>query len=177
MTTEPRFPIHPLAIRVALVSEPVTPYPRPIRRAQDIFDLLRDDARTWDRERFLTVALDSSHRILGLEEVSVGVLNSAPIHPREVFKGLILANAAAFIGVHNHPSGEPTPSLEDIAVTRKLREAGQLLGISLLDHIVLGRESFTSLCEEGCGIPWRCDFQMSISHSLMMNTTVTYGGR
>ena len=135
-----------------MLAEASAPYPQPIRQPRDIFDLLGDEARRWDRERFVTVALDSGHRILGLEEVSVGSLNTAPIHPREIFKALILANAAAFIGVHNHPSGEPTPSKEDIAVTRKLREAGELLGIPLLDHIILGRDGFTSLLE--CG-PWR----------------------
>src|SRR5262249_39787909 len=118
-----------------------------------IFDLLRDDARRWDRERFVTVALDTGHRILGLEEVSVGGLNSAPIYPREVFKGLILANAAAFIAVHNHPSGEATPSPQDIAVTKHLREAGELLGIKLLDHIILGHDCFTSLLEERGMLP------------------------
>ena len=152
MNRKPRLLFHPLTIRVGMLAEASTPYPQPIRQARDIFDLLRDEARRWDRERFVTVALDSGHRMLGLEEVSVGSLNTAPVHPREIFKALILANAAAFIGVHNHPSGEPTPSKEDIAVTRKLREAGELLGIPLLDHIILGRDRFTSLLE--CG-PWR----------------------
>ena len=134
-----------------MLAEASTPYPQPIRQPRDIFDLLRDEARSWDRERFVTVALDSGHRMLGLEEVSVGSLVAAPVHPREVFKALILANAAAFIGVHNHPSGEPTPSIEDIGLTQKLREAGELLCIRLLDHIILGRDRFTSLLE--CG-PW-----------------------
>ena len=132
-----------------MLAEAAAPYPRPIRRAEDIFDLLRDEARRWDRERFVTVALDNGHRMLGIEEVSVGSLSAAPVHPREVFKALILANAAAFIGVHNHPSGEPTPSTEDIAITNKLGEAGRLLGIPLLDHIILGRDRFTSLVEDG----------------------------
>lgn len=153
-TTEPRFPVHPLAIRVGLVAEAPPPYPRPIRQPRDIFDLLREDARTWDRERFITVALDATHRILGLEEVSVGGVTSAAVMPRDVFKGLILANATAFICVHNHPSGDPTPSDADHAVTCRLRDAGELLGIRLLDHIVLGGDGFTSLQETGamlCG--------------------------
>jgi DNA repair protein RadC len=145
MTTEPRFPIHPLAIRVGLVAEAPVPYPRPIREARDVFDLLREDANTWDRERFITVALDGRHCILGLEEVAVGTLNAAETHPREVFKALILVNAAAFIVVHNHPSGDPTPSPQDFTVTKKLREAGDLLGIRLLDHIVLGHDRYISL--------------------------------
>ena len=109
--------------------------------------------KTWDRERFVTIALDGAHRILGIEEVSVGCLNSAPVSPREVFKALILVNAAAFICVHNHPSGDPTPSKEDFRVTQKLREAGGLLDIRLLDHIVIGYDCFTSLQAEG-GLPW-----------------------
>jgi DNA repair protein RadC len=152
-TNEPRFPVHPLALRVGLVAEAPAPYPQPIRQPRDVFDLLREDARRWDRERFITVALDSAHRILGLEEVSVGGVTSAVVVPRDVFKGLILANAVAFICVHNHPSGDPTPSDADRLVTRKLREAGELLGVRLLDHIVLGRDSFTSLQEEG-GLLW-----------------------
>ncbi len=152
MNTEPRFPIHPLAVRVGFVTEPSAPYPRPIRQASDIYDLFRDEARSWDRERFVTLALDAGHRILGIEEVSVGCLTSAPIHPREVFKALILANAAAFIAVHNHPSGDATPSEADRAATRKLRDAGELLGIRLLDHIVLGHDGYTSLLESGAGL-------------------------
>lgn len=154
MTPEPRFPIHPLAVRVALVAEAPTPYPRPIREPREVFELLRDDVKTWDRERFLTIALDGSHRILGIEEVSVGCLTSAPIHPREVFKALILVNAAAFIVVHNHPSGDPTASDADRRVTGTLHEAGALLGITLLDHIIIGHERYTSLQQEGC-LPWR----------------------
>lgn len=148
-THELRFPLHPLAIRVALVAEPLAPYPRPIRSPRDIFDLFADDARRWDRERLVTIALDGSHRILGLEEVSVGTLNSAPVHPREIFKALILANAAAFIALHNHPTGDPKPSAEDMQATRVLREAGELLGIRLLDHIIIGHESYCSLQEQG----------------------------
>lgn len=152
-TTDPRFPVHPLAIRVGLVAEAPAPYPRPIREPREVFELLRDDVKTWDRERFLTLTLDGAHRILGIEEVSVGALTSAPVPPREVFKGLILVNAAAFVCVHNHPSGDPTPSSEDIAVTRKLREAGELLGIKLLDHLIIGHDRYRSLMEEGC-LPW-----------------------
>lgn len=149
---ETRPPLQALSIRVALIAEPAASYLSQIREAEDVLELLRHDARTWDRERFVTLALDSGNRLLGIEEVSVGNLNSAPVHPREVFKGLILANAAAFIGVHNHPSGYATPSAEDVAITRKLRDAGELLGIPLLDHVVLGHDTFVSLLAEHGGL-------------------------
>lgn len=135
-----------LVPRVALVGDAPRPYGEPITQPEHVWNLFRFDVASWDRERFLTLALDSRKRLLGVEEVSVGTLTASVVHPREVFKGLILANAESFICVHNHPSGDPEPSPEDFAVTRQLREAGVLLGIPLLDHVVLGHESFSSLC-------------------------------
>lgn len=135
-----------LVPRVALVGDVPTPYGEAITRPEDVWNLFKVDALSWDRERFLTLALDPRKRLLGVEEVSVGTLTSSVVHPREIFKALILANAESFIGVHNHPSGDPSPSPEDLAVTRKLKEAGEILGIPLLDHVVLGHESFCALC-------------------------------
>lgn len=135
--------------RVVLLGDLPTPYGEAITEPEHVWNLFKQDALTWDRERFLTLALDPRKRLLGVEEVSVGTLNSTIVHPREVFKGLILANAESFICVHNHPSGDPRPSPEDLAVTRQLKEVGQLLGIPLLDHVVLGHESFSSLCMRG----------------------------
>lgn len=135
-----------LVPRVALVGDVATPYGEAITRPEDVWNLFKDDALSWDRERFLTLALDPRKRLLGVEEVSVGTLTSSVVHPREIFKALILANAESFIGVHNHPSGDPTPSQEDLAVTRRLKEAGEILGIPLLDHVVLGHENFCALC-------------------------------
>lgn len=91
-----------------------------------------------DREEFLLVPLDGKNRALGFHVVSVGTLTASLVHPREVFKIVLLANAAAIILVHNHPSGDPTPSAEDIAITKRLQEAGDLLGIRILDHVVIG---------------------------------------
>ena len=142
-----------LAPRVQVVAvrdgEPVPYFGRPIRQAEEVFSLLKEDAALWDRERFLTLALDGRHRAIGLEEVSVGSMTASLIHPREVFKGLILANAAAFIAVHNHPSGDPAPSIEDREVTRRLKAAGELIGIPLLDHLVLATERFFSFASSG----------------------------
>ncbi|MEW9673574.1 RadC family protein [Ammoniphilus sp. 3BR4] len=85
----------------------------------------------------------------GVEKVSVGSLNSAIVDPREVFKAAILHNAASIIVGHNHPSGDPTPSREDLSVTNRLVEAGKILGIEVLDHLILGEERFQSLKESG----------------------------
>ena len=90
------------------------------------------------------------HRVLGLHTVSVGCLSSSLVHPREVFKPAILAGSAALLVAHNHPSGDPEPSAEDVALTRRLAAAGTLLGIELLDHLILGEAGrFVSLRERG----------------------------
>lgn len=93
--------------------------------------------------------LDGKNRLAGFNVVSIGSLTASLVHPREVFKAAILANAAAMIVVHNHPSGDPTPSAEDIAITQRLRQAGELLGISLLDHVVIGDDRYVSFADEG----------------------------
>jgi DNA repair protein RadC len=129
-------------VRLSLVRQPGEPYSQTLRDPAAVYRLLKHEAATWDREKFLTVMLDTSNRLLGIDEVSVGTLDSAPVHPREVFKALILANAAAFISVHNHPSGDPTPSNADIAITERLQSAGKLMGIPLLDHLILGVDSY-----------------------------------
>lgn len=136
-------------VRVELVRESEPMEPIPFRGAADIYALLREEAAVWDRERFVTLILDNKHRLIGVEEVSVGTLTSALVHPREVFKALLLANAAAFAVAHNHPSGDPTPSKEDIEITRRLREAADMLGIRMLDHIVIGRERYVSFVDDG----------------------------
>lgn len=91
-----------------------------------------------DREQFVVVALDGKNQMLGFHVVSIGTLTASLVHARECFKVAILANAAAIIVMHNHPSGDPTPSVEDVAVTRRLEQAGEILGVRVLDHIVLG---------------------------------------
>jgi DNA repair protein RadC len=138
-----------LVPRLVLVGDAPTPYGAALVSPDAVWALFANDAPRWDRERFLTLALDTKKRLLGVEEVSVGTLNSTLVHPREIFKALILANAESFICVHNHPSGDPTPSVEDREVTRRLKEAGALLGIPLVDHIVLGHTTFHSLQADG----------------------------
>ena len=103
-----------------------------------------------DREQFLVCGLDAKHGIIGVNLVSIGSLSLAIVHPREVFKPLILMNAAAWICAHNHPSGgDPTPSQEDRVLTSRLRQDADLLGISLLDHLILTDEHCYSFADQG----------------------------
>ncbi len=102
-----------------------------------------------DRECFYVLLLDSKHRKIKEVCVSIGCLDSAIVHPREVFKPAVAESAAAVILVHNHPSGDPTPSAEDRAVTRRLAATAELLGVDLLDHVIIGRQGCTSLRDGG----------------------------
>jgi len=120
-----------------------------------IADLLREESRPQDVEQFRVVLLNTRRRLIGLESISQGTLDTLLVHPREVFKRAIAANASAVVLVHNHPSGDPTPSEADIKVTRDLIRAGQLLKIEVLDHVIIGRRTmerqkdYVSLCELG----------------------------
>ncbi|MFE9276821.1 JAB domain-containing protein [Paenibacillus glucanolyticus] len=125
-------------------------YPqRRIINAKDAADLFRQFIGDCDREVFCIMTLDTKNQPTALHEVSCGTLNASLVHPRETYKLAILANAASIIGCHNHPSGDPTPSSEDIEITERIRDAGLLMGIELLDHIVLGEGNFVSMKERG----------------------------
>ena len=102
-----------------------------------------------DRESFVALHLDTRNRIIGYEEIARGHLSGVQVHPRELFKAAILANAAAIICAHNHPSGDPTPSAEDRRITERLRRAAEVLGIPILDHVVIGDPSFYSFADNG----------------------------
>jgi len=101
------------------------------------------------REVFMALHLDSKNRIVCLDQVSTGSLNASIVHPREVFKSAMLSSAAAILFLHNHPSGDPTPSKEDLELTKRLKEAGELLGVRVLDHIVIGSGCYQSLADKG----------------------------
>lgn len=101
------------------------------------------------KEHFLSLHLDSKNRILCLDKVSSGSLCASIVHPREVFKTALLSSAAAIIFVHNHPSGNPEPSREDLELTTRLKQAGELLGLRVLDHIIIGDGEFVSLADRG----------------------------
>ncbi|MCI0533592.1 MAG: DNA repair protein RadC [Verrucomicrobiales bacterium] len=106
-----------------------------------VADMLREENRLYEVEHFQIVLLNTRRKLIRIEQISQGTLDTLLIHPREVFKSAILANASSLVLVHNHPSGDPTPSEGDIKVTRDLIRAGQLLKIDVLDHVILGRRS------------------------------------
>lgn len=94
-----------------------------------------------DREQLIVCCLDTKNQPLNIHVVSMGSLNASIIHPREIFKTTILSNAASIILYHNHPSGDPTPSSEDLSATGRIHDCGKLMGIDLLDHIIIGEDS------------------------------------
>jgi DNA repair protein RadC len=99
------------------------------------------------KEMFLTLHLNGKNSLICLDVVSIGSLNQSIVHPREVFKTACISNAAAILCIHQHPTGDPTPSGEDIAITRRLKEAGEIMGIKLLDHIIIGDGEYISFVE------------------------------
>jgi DNA repair protein RadC len=101
------------------------------------------------RERFLVLWLNSANRVIGFEIISEGILNSSLVHPREIFRGAIVATAAAVIIAHNHPSDNAEPSAEDIQITKQVVEAGKIIGIPVHDHIIFAGDTYTSLAERG----------------------------
>jgi DNA repair protein RadC len=128
----------------------LTPSDRPvIHTPDDVAALLLPRFRYETREHFLAVLLSTKNHVLKTAVISVGSLNASIVHPRELFREAINARAAAVILVHNHPSGDPAPSPEDIALTRKLVEAGKLIDIPVLDHLILGDGKYISLKEKG----------------------------
>jgi len=118
-----------------------------MRSPRRVFDAVAPDLRGLERERFLVLLLDGKHRLKRKETVSEGTLTTSLVHPREVFRPAVRESAAAVVVVHNHPSGDPEPSLEDLEVTRRLIDAGRLLGVPLLDHVIVGDGRFESLRE------------------------------
>ncbi|MBI2874381.1 MAG: DNA repair protein RadC [Firmicutes bacterium] len=121
---------------------------RVIRNPEEAAGLLAPEMRFLDKEQFKTVLLSTRNRVIAIETVSMGSLNSSIVHPREVFKGALKRSCAAMILAHNHPSGDPQPSSEDLAITRRLVEAGKLLGIEVLDHLIIGDGNYVSLKEK-----------------------------
>jgi DNA repair protein RadC len=113
-----------------------------------VFEMFKD-LNQETKEQFLCLHLDGKNRIVCMDRVSVGSMNQAIVHPREVFKSAVLSSAASVILLHNHPTGDPEPSQADIQITKKLRECGDLLGIPVLDHIIIGDGQYISLLEGG----------------------------
>ena len=115
---------------------------------QQVFEMFRDLSLE-TKEHFLCLHLDGKNRIMCLDRVSVGSLNQCLVNVREVLKSALLSSAAAILLIHNHPTGDPAPSNEDIVITKRLKEAGELIGIPVLDHIIVGEGQFLSFAERG----------------------------
>jgi DNA repair protein RadC len=122
---------------------------RKICSPKDVYTLMYPKMREQKKEKFITLCLDTKNQILREEVISTGSLNASIVHPREVFKSALMESSASVIMIHNHPSGDPSPSREDIMVTEKLVEGGKLLGIDVLDHIIIGDGRYVSLKDEG----------------------------
>src|SRR6266487_4030767 len=144
---QPGVPIY----KISLVREGrVACYEQQIRSSANASTILQNYLADVDREHFVVLLLNQKNRVIGIHTVSVGSLTASVVHPRETFKAAILANAAAIICGHNHPSGNCQPSREDRALTQRLVEAGKLLGIAVLDHVIIGDENkYFSFADEG----------------------------
>jgi DNA repair protein RadC len=120
-----------------------------IRDSRQVAEILMEEMMYEKREFFMTLNLNSKLQVESKSVISIGSLDSAPVHPREVFGPAVRRGAAGLIVAHNHPSGDPTPSPEDIAVTERLLDASRIIGIKLVDHVIIGRGRFVSLKSEG----------------------------
>lgn len=114
-----------------------------------VFDLLKNRLMHYEVEVFLVVLLDTKNQVVDIVEISSGTLNCCVVHPRDVFKVAIRRNSNSCLVVHNHPSSSTTPSSEDISITKRLVEAGNIIGIKVLDHIVIGKDNYCSLKDKG----------------------------
>jgi DNA repair protein RadC len=138
--------------RVQFVSEPGDGVAgSPCRSASDVERVARDIYQTLDadKEHFVLLAMNNKNRVNGFKVVSTGSLTASLVHPREVWRSALNLCAAAVVFIHNHPSGDPAPSIEDQAITRRLKETGDVLGIRVLDHVVLGKDRSFSFSEKG----------------------------
>ena len=120
-----------------------------IRSPEDAANYVMEEMRFLTQEHFVCLYLNTKNQVIHQQTVFIGSLNASIVHPREVFKEAFRRSAASFICLHNHPSGDPAPSREDIEVTKRLNECGKLIGIELLDHLIIGDQKFVSLKEKG----------------------------
>ena len=122
-----------------------------IRTPEDVANLLGAEMGLLNQEHLRVLLLDTKNQVTGVSEIYIGNVNSSVVRPAEVFRPAIRENSTAVIVVHNHPSGDPAPSTEDVVITERLKEAGEILDIELLDHIILGGRGHASLKEQGLG--------------------------
>lgn len=137
------------AVQLAKMLNMPSAEPSIIRSPSDVFDLLRWEIGIESKEHFLLLMLSTKNHVIGKEVISIGSLNASIVHPREVYRAAIRFNACSVIASHNHPSGCTQPSPEDLQVTQRLKEAGDIIGIELLDHVIVSASEFTSLKERG----------------------------
>jgi len=135
-----------------MVKEDSVPYEVPvIKSPAEVYQAAKQLLALHEKpeERFCILCLNTKNKIVGVHTISIGSLNASIVHPREVFKAAMLNNAAAIICIHNHPSGDPEPSREDIETTKRLVEAGKIIGIEVIDHVIIGEQEYISMKEEG----------------------------
>ena len=150
MTSQPFKKRYIPMFQVRLVRDgSVTTDRKTVRSPEDAHQILQGYFADLPNEHFVALLLNTKNHVIALTPVSEGSLNASIVHPRELFQRAILGNCASVILAHNHPSGDPNPSPEDLELTRKLAEAGKLLDIAVLDHVILGDGSFVSLKERG----------------------------
>ena len=120
-----------------------------IKNPESVVKAIRASIKDKAKEHFKLILLNPRNKITGISTISVGTLNASLVHPREVFKDAIVHSAASVVLAHNHPSGDPEPSEDDLKITKKLVESGEILGIEVIDHIIIGKNNFSSLKERG----------------------------
>lgn len=137
--------------KIKMIKEDTVEYSNTIKSPADVAALARDvlEMHEMAEENFIILCLNTKNKIAGVHTISIGSLNASIVHPREVFKVALLNNANGIICLHNHPSGDPEPSREDIEITHRLANAGNILGINVLDHVIIGEQRYVSLKEQG----------------------------
>jgi len=137
-------------LRVSMIKEStVKSEVKAVSNPDEVYELMKIAFEGREREVMFVILLNTKNQLVGMNMAAMGTLNSCTVHPREIFKPAIITGAAAIILSHNHPSGDPSPSPQDIELTKRIQQAGELLGISLLDHVIAGDEKFVSLKSNG----------------------------
>jgi len=136
-------------VRTNLVIEGQNEYkPLQFSNSAEVYNTFKK-LRESDKERFYSILLDTKNKVIGVDMVSQGAVDCSPVHPREVYKSALLSSASSVIFVHSHPSGDPEPSISDKEITKQLKEAGELLGIEVLDHVIIGQDEYYSFADKG----------------------------
>ena len=135
-----------MKLRVNEIKDPL--YPFAFTSSKDVYEKMKEYAKA-DREMFLVMYLSAQSKVIDCELHSIGAVNTSAVYPREVYRGALVANACAIICIHNHPSGDVTPSASDDEITKELVKAGMLLQVDVLDHVIIGKDGYYSYADEG----------------------------